>query len=103
MFRKCHVRTDAAGGSSKNTISHMLIFIFVIHKMQNSFKKSQWARRFTDLLFTQFLYGLALTTPRRIDWNGSRSNCRTQWVRNSIRGIFSAGSDWLVATLRSWS
>ncbi len=41
-----------------------------------------------SFLFMQFLYGLALTTPRRIDWNGSRSNCRTQWVRSSIRGIF---------------
>jgi hypothetical protein len=39
MFRKCHVRTDAVIGSSKNTISHMLIFIFVIHKMEIHLKR----------------------------------------------------------------
>ena len=39
MFRKCHVRTDAVIGSSKNTISHMLIFIFGIHKMEIHLKR----------------------------------------------------------------
>ncbi len=71
MFRTCHVRTDAAGGSSKNTISHMLIFIFVTHKMQIHLRSRDLC--FAGFLFMQFLYGLALTTPRRIDWNGSRS------------------------------
>ncbi len=39
-------------------------------------------------LLTPFLNGPALTTPRRIDVNGSRSSCRTQCVRSSMRGIF---------------
>jgi hypothetical protein len=62
MFRKRHVRTDAARGCIKNAISHMLIFILVIHNMHIHFK-SRDGRIDLQIFVHTHLYGLALTTP----------------------------------------
>ena len=90
MFRKCHVRTDAARGSRINTRCKFIkkvvmgasIYRCVAHTIP------LWAR-------------LDNSTPHRLE--------RLEVQLEDAMGqelhprYFSAGSDWLVATLRSWS